>query len=116
MNKEACATPLRWILITTLLMMASGLLSAGSPSAATQTPAQRHIYYTGGVHNDKGCRPPELCIHTRKPGEPTDPVYPAQWISNWTMYRVFNNFDKYPPPYTSPPAGLTPADYQVSYG
>lgn len=117
MNKEACATALRWIVIPALLMMATGAsLSAGRPSAATQTPAQRHIYYTGGVHNDKGCKPPELCIHTRKAGEPTDPLYPAQWISTWTMYRVFNNFDKYPPPYASPPAGLTSDDYQVSYG
>ncbi len=32
------------------------------------------------------------------------------------MYRVFNNFDAFPPPYANPPAGLTPGDYEVSYG
>ncbi|TXI50909.1 MAG: hypothetical protein E6Q50_02820 [Lysobacter sp.] len=81
-----------------------------------QTPAERHTYYTGGVHNDLGCRPPERCIHKRKAGEPTDPIYPKWWVSTWTMYRVFKNYDQFPPPYASPPAGLTPDDYQVSYG
>lgn len=75
-----------------------------------------HTYYTGGVHNDKRCKPPQKCIHPRGPGEPTNPIYPKWWTSDWTMYRVFNNYEQYPPPYASPPAGLTPADYQVSYG
>lgn len=101
-------------------------LVAGSASASgrridaaakkSQTPAQRHTYYTGGVHNDEGCVPASRCIYPRKPGEPSDPLYPKWWTSGWTMYRVFANYDQYPPPYTSPPAGLTAADYQVSYG
>lgn len=78
--------------------------------------AARHVYATSGVHNDKGCMPPEKCIAARKPGEPTDPQYPAWWSSDWTMYRVFSSFDKFPPPYASPPAGLTARDYEVSYG
>lgn len=85
-------------------------------SAADTTASERHTYYTGGVHNDKGCQPPQRCIHTRKPGEPSDPLFPKWWTSEWTMYRVFANQDKFPPPYASPPEGLTPADYQVSYG
>lgn len=78
--------------------------------------AARHVYATSGVHNDKGCMPPEKCIAARKPGEPTDPQYPPWWSSDWTMYRVFSSFDKFPPPYASPPAGLTARDYEVSYG
>lgn len=78
--------------------------------------SERHTYYTGGVHNDKHCTPPSKCIYKRAPNEPTDPLYPKWWTSEWTMYRVFNNYDKYPPPYDSPPQGLTSEDYQVSYG
>ncbi|MGE0331153.1 MAG: TVP38/TMEM64 family protein [Ramlibacter sp.] len=84
--------------------------------AADEGASALHTYYTGGVHNDKGCKPPSRCIYPRKPGEPTQPLFPKWWTSEWTMYRVFNNYDKYPPPYSSPPEGLTPADYQVSYG
>ncbi|WP_225892313.1 hypothetical protein [Nostoc sphaeroides] len=32
------------------------------------------------------------------------------------MYRVFQNYDKFPPPYDSPPQGLTPKDYELSGG
>jgi hypothetical protein len=84
--------------------------------AASDDPASRHVYFTGGVHNDKDCIPASKCIYQRKPGEPPNPLYPAWWSSNWIMYRVFNNYDKFPPPYASPPEGLTPADYQVSTG
>jgi hypothetical protein len=84
--------------------------------AAGDDPASRHVYFTGGVHNDKDCIPVSKCIYQRKPGEPTNPLYPAWWSSDWIMYRVFNNYDKFPPPYASPPEGLTPTDYQVSTG
>ncbi len=79
-------------------------------------PDSRHTYDTGGVHNDKGCVPASKCIYARQPGQPSDPLYPAWWSSAWTMYRVFNNYEKFPPPYSSPPQGLMPGDYQVSYG
>ncbi len=102
------------IAVASLVVWACGCASAAE--GARETPAERHVYYTGGVHNDLGCLPPERCIHPRKAGEPTDPLYPQWWVSTWTMYRVFANYDKFPPPYASPPAGLTPADYQVSYG
>src|SRR5262245_4401175 len=84
-----------------------------SPLAAQPT---NHLYYTGGVHNDVGCTPSQPCVFPRKPGEPTDPLYPAWWTSEWVMYRVFNNYDKFPPPYASPPENLTPNDYQASNG
>jgi hypothetical protein len=84
--------------------------------AAGDDPASRHIYSTGGVHNDKDCDPASNCLYQRKPGEPTDPRYPAWWSSDWITYRVFSNYDKFAPPYASPPEGLTPADYQVSNG
>ena len=85
-------------------------------TANTSDDANRHVYYTGGVHNDKDCTPADKCLYARNPGEPTDPLYPVWWSSEWVMYRVFRNYDKYPPPYTSPPTGLTPDDYQVSFG
>lgn len=79
-------------------------------------PALRHLYFTNGVHNEIGCTPPSKCVAERKPGEPSDPQYPAFWTSEWTMYRVFKDYEKFPPPYASPPAGLTPDDYEVSWG
>ncbi|MCF4129925.1 hypothetical protein [Methylobacterium sp. SyP6R] len=87
-----------------------------SHASEAEDAASRHVYATGGVHNDKDCDPPESCVYRRGAGEPTDPAYPAWWTSGWTMYRVFNNFDAFPPPYANPPAGLTPGDYEVSYG
>jgi hypothetical protein len=91
-------------------------ISGARAQAPADDPASRHLYATGGVHNDVGCIPPSSCIYQRKPSEPTNPLYPVWWSSDWTMYRVFQNYDKFPPPYASPPDGLTPADYQVSYG
>jgi hypothetical protein len=92
-----------------------------TPEAATTPDYQAimrrvHTYYTGGVHNDKDCHREGQCVYPRQQGEPTDPLYPEWWTSEWTMYRVFRNYDTYPPPYASPPAGLTPSDYEVSHG
>ena len=76
----------------------------------------RHTYYTGGVHNEKWCLPPFNCTYPRSPGQPSNPLFPKWWVSDWTMYRVFKNYEQYPPPYSSPPAGLSSDDYEVSYG
>jgi len=57
------------VLITTL---AAGPIDAGR--AASDDPASRHVYFTGGVHNDKDCIPASKCIYQRKPDEPTDPL------------------------------------------
>lgn len=90
--------------------------SAGESAKHNDDPASRHLYYTGGVHNDIGCQPTEKCTYKREAGQPSDPLYPAWWTSQWTMYRVFKDYDKFPPPYGLPPAGLTADDYEVSYG
>ncbi len=97
-----------------VIIAASASLVIGA--ARAQTPDSLHTYYTGGVHNDKDCLPPSKCVYPRKPGEPSNPLYPKWWTSAWTMYRVFKDYDKFPPPYANPPQGLTPDDYQVSYG
>jgi hypothetical protein len=69
------------------------------------------------VHNTEGCNEQNgNCIAKRAPGEPSDPFFPAFWISDWTMYRVMHNYEKNPPPYSNPPTTLTPADYTVSRG
>jgi hypothetical protein len=112
---RALAGPLSLLLGGVLAIAASVAGASGRPAVAA-TPAERHVYYTGGVHNDKDCIPLAKCLYPRKAGEPTDPQYPKWWVSTWTMYRVFANYDKYPPPYGNPPAGLSPSDYQVSYG
>lgn len=83
-------------------------------------PAMAQVYQTYGAHNspsDSPCETPG-CVYPRKPGEPADPIWPEYWQSGWTMYRVFNGYAKYPPPYRDgPPAGLKPGvDYQVSAG
>ena len=109
-----------FVFAAAISLVAQQCFSAATTSLPTAVDsggaAARHDYYTGGVHNDKGCAPPRNCVHPRSPGEPTDPAYPTWWTSDWTMYRVFANADQFPPPYSSPPAGLTPADYEVSYG
>lgn len=86
---------------------------AGPPTADA---AARHFYNTGGVHNNKGCLPPKRCIAARNSGDPVDPQFPEWWSSEWTMYRIKKEYPDNPPPYASPPAGLAPADYEVSYG
>ncbi|WP_420235201.1 hypothetical protein ACN079_14025 [Pseudomonas sp. ABY48] len=75
------------------------------------------VYFTMGVHNTEGCNEQNgNCIAKRAPGDPSDPFFPAFWISDWTMYRVMHNYEKNPPPYSNPPSTLTPADYTVSRG
>ncbi len=85
----------------------------------TTTDNSKYIYPTRTVHNND-CQDSEnigdKCLAERHPGEPSDPQFPKWWISDWTMYRVFNQYDQFPPPYTSPPEGLKPSDYEVSYG
>ncbi len=82
--------------------------------------AKRHEYQTFGVHHEAlpgDCKDPrQKCAYQRASGEPSDPLWPEYWTSEWTMYRVFQNHDKHPPPYSSPPSTLTPEDYEVSYG
>jgi hypothetical protein len=99
-----------------LLLASGGTFKAGVASA--EQPA--NVYQTYGVHNppsDSPCQKPD-CIYTRTPGEPSDPRYPAYWTSHWKMYRVFNSWQTYPPPYDlAPPLALKPGrDYETSNG
>ena len=92
------------------------LLLAAAASAAQDGPYERHIYFNNGVHNNFQCPLPLSCVYERSADEPSDPWYPKWWISDWTMYRVYQNYEKYPPPYASPPEHLSPDDYEVSKG
>ncbi|MCB9795579.1 MAG: hypothetical protein H6741_22990 [Alphaproteobacteria bacterium] len=83
------------------------------------------IYNSKGVHNDCLCESPTECTSAcagdkcdakRGPDDPPDPRYAEHWVSEWTMYRVYQNYKQHPPPWGSPPEGLTPEDYEVSYG
>src|SRR5437868_1689546 len=87
---------------------------------ATGVSAQDNVYPTHGVHNPPDVSPCSAkdCVYTRSAREPTDPTYPPYWTSNWTMYRVFNHYAQYSPPYADkPPLPLRPGtDYEVSHG
>jgi hypothetical protein len=86
-------------------------------SAMPSLPATAQTYQTYGTHNPAGVSPCQVenCVYARKVGEPADPLWPAYWQSDWTMYRVYgDDADKYPPPYQGkPPKGAT---YQTSRG
>ena len=97
--------------------LASGL-TATAP--APQEGGGPPVYPTFGVHNPPQHSPcgdaARDCLNRRTEGQPSDPLYPQQWVSDWTMYRVFDGYRENPPPYTSPPARLVPDQYEVSTG
>lgn len=99
-------------------VLAMAFASGAADARAGDQPD--NVYQTYGVHNpaaDSPCANPN-CIYTREPGQPTDPLYPDYWSSNWTMYRVFQGYAQNPPPYDgAPPAALKPGrDYEISKG
>lgn len=78
------------------------------------------VYSTFGVHNSEHkdkCQY-KSCTYLRKTGEPDNPIYPEYWVSDWDMYVVSKQYEKYPPPYdTKPPVQLEEGvDYEKSYG
>lgn len=85
--------------------------------AMLSLPAAAQTYQTYGTHNPTEVSPCQVenCVYKRKQGEPVDPLWPAYWQSDWTMYRVYgDDAGKYPPPYQGkPPKGAT---YQTSRG
>jgi hypothetical protein len=88
-----------------------------APSAAPPSPP---VYPTYGVHNPpeySPCAAPD-CLYSRGPGEPSDPILPLYWTTKWTMYRVYNQYVEYPPPYNGapPPPLKEGVDYEVSRG
>ena len=79
-------------------------------------PAGDAVYQTYGVHNEPSASPCSSadCVYKRGPGEPADPIYPEYWISDWNMYRVYENYAEFPPPYDGfPPEGTK---YEKSIG
>ena len=97
------------------LMIVAGLICASQSLMAQQD--DDNIFFTQGVHNDLCCNDKnENCIASRNASMPSDPFFPAMWVSDWTMYRVTQNYQKNPPPYSNPPSTLKPQDYTVSYG
>jgi len=103
-----------------VLGAAVGLLMLSSAGCADSTDIPGDVYPTYGVRNDAHtdrCAQSN-CLYRRASGEPTDPIYPAYWSSHWVMYRVFNHFQDYPPPYDGkPPAPLEEGkDYQATWG
>lgn len=103
-----------------LILFASLPWPAALPAQPAPPPPPGPVYPTYGVHNppsDSPCADPE-CAYPRRPGEPTNAVYPPFWQSRWTMFRVFQGYRNNPPPYDfRPPVDLVPGrDYQVSFG
>lgn len=100
-----------------LLILASPMPPSGAAAKDAAANAGGDVYPTRGVHNTAGCNALNLfCLSPRKPGEPSDPYFPAWWVSNWTMFRVMSNYEANPPPYSNPPSTLKPGDYTVSHG
>ncbi|HVR99829.1 MAG TPA: hypothetical protein VMW27_24610 [Thermoanaerobaculia bacterium] len=118
-------SPARFHILTLTAALTLALCGAGvalgqdgKPTAAGDAD---DVYATYGVHNDshsKECADPRTCTYERAPGMPSDPEYPEYWTSHWKMYRVFNRFQMYPPPYDGkPPAELVEGqDYETSEG
>lgn len=108
-----------WRTVLGILGTVGLLFTASDCFSAADDPAERHVYPTFGVHHEPvegECLIPG-CLYPRGPGEPSNPVWPQWWSSEWTMYRVFKNYETYPPPYDSPPANLVEgSDYEVSSG
>ncbi len=97
--------------------LASGQPEMLKTSGHSKKGASQWVYPTNGVHSNFGCnKSNNNCIATRSTSDPSDPQFPSQWISNWTMFRVMSDYKKNPPPYTNPPATLKPSAYTVSYG
>ena len=75
--------------------------SNSNPTPSNSNTNAGAVYQTYGVHNSPDispCASPD-CVYKRGPGEPADPIYPEYWVSNWNMYRVFNKYSQFPPPY-----------------
>jgi len=108
------------VLISALVIGACSKSSDDSKISIADNKLDAHVYQTYGVHNDPNISPCQSrnCEYTRSEGEPANPIYPEYWSADWNMYRVFNNYKKFPPPYSQiPPAGLVAGtDYEVSTG
>ncbi len=98
-------------------ILVAGLLLASHLATAQKQGDDDNVFFTMGVHNNLGCNSANgNCIAPRTDDTPSDPFFPAVWISDWIMYRVTQNYQTNPPPYDSPPSTLKPQDYTVSRG
>ncbi|HEX2255960.1 MAG TPA: hypothetical protein VHG92_04510 [Afifellaceae bacterium] len=118
-----CATGFALLAIAVLSAPGAALgtgLVAGEVGPSATAEVEGPVYPTFGVHNPPkytpDCAAPD-CLVRRGPDAPSDPLLPLQWVSDWIMYRVFNRYEEVPPPYSSPPSGLTEdTDYAVTRG
>src|SRR6478672_2221038 len=93
-------------LLTVLAACGGGAGANGMAASDDGNSADSNaVYATYGTHN-----PPDVspcananCVYARGPNEPKDPLYPPYWQSHWKMYRVFNRYQQYPPPYAGAP-------------
>ena len=109
------------VLSLTAALVALGGAACASTADKPAAQVPDDVYATYGVHNDSHaseCADPRTCTYERAPGMPSDPEYSEYWTSHWKMYRVFNQFQSYPPPYDGkPPAELKAGqDYETSDG
>jgi hypothetical protein len=103
-----------------LLGSALALSSCDSTKTSNETTgyseSEAPVYQTYGVHNEPSvspCTNPD-CVYERPSGEPANPIYPEYWVSDWNMYRVYQHYIDFPPPYDRhPPEG---AKYEKSTG
>ena len=100
--------------------LAAGLNTASTNSSSDKTPeiSAPDIYPTFGVHNPASYSPCEDydCIQRRPEGAPSDPLFPPQWVSDWTMYTVHDGYQKSPPPYPLDIESVGIQDYTMSKG
>jgi len=75
-------------------------------------------YPTFGVHNPAQYSPCQTpgCVYHRGENEPSDPLYPPQWQSAWTMYTIHSGSEAHPPPYPKDISKIDGLDYTVSSG
>ncbi len=115
MAKKFLLSFLACLLISTVLLgIDHAVADTVCDSAAAGTSG---CFFSRGVHNEYLCDSGSIdCSPSRNATDPQDPEYSDWWISDWTMYRIFQNYEDNPPPYNNPPEGLAPDDYEVSYG
>ena len=99
---------------------AGGLQAALDTDTKTYGPTKeaQDVYATFGVHNPPAYSPCQVpgCIYHRGEGEPSDPRFPPQWQSEWTMYTVSDGYQKNPPPYPLDIDSVGDLTYTTSFG
>ncbi|WP_147125301.1 hypothetical protein [Shimia ponticola] len=101
-------------------VIAGGLQVATETEAETYGPTKQAdaVYATFGVHNPPAYSPCQVpgCVYHRAEGEPSNPLFPPQWQSEWTMYTVTAGYQDNPPPYPLDIGSVDGLEYTTSYG